>query len=57
MAEKDAGLGTNMRRKRGRPRRTWRENIQLEMEWRNLQYGDWENRKEWRAGCGKRRQL
>ena len=47
----------NRRRKRGRPRRAWRENIQLEMEWRNLQYGDWENRKEWRAGCGKRRQL
>jgi len=47
----------NRRRKRGRPRRAWRENIQLEMEWRNLQHGDWENRKEWRAGCGKRRQL
>jgi len=45
------------RRKRGRPRRTWRENIHVEMEWRHLQHGDWENRKGWLAGCGKRQQL
>ena len=47
----------NRRRKRGRPRRDWRENIHLKMEWRNLQPGDWENRKAWQAGCGKQRQL
>ena len=47
----------NRRRKRGRPRRDWRENIHLEMERRNLRPGDWENRKAWQAGCGKRRQL
>jgi len=47
----------NRRRKRGRPRRAWRENIQTEMEWRDLHSGDWENRKLWNAGCGKRRQL
>jgi len=45
------------RRKSGRPRRTWRENIHVEMERRHLQHGDWENRKGWLAGCGKRRQL
>ena len=45
------------RRERGRPRRIWRENIHVEMEWRHLQNGDWENRKGWLAGCGKRRQL
>jgi len=45
------------RRKRGSPRRTWRENIYEEMKWRHLQHGDWENRKAWLAGCGKRRQL
>jgi len=44
-------------KKRGRPRRAWRENIQTEMEWRDLHSGDWENRKLWKAGCGKRRQL
>jgi len=42
------------RGKRGRPRRTWRENIHVEMEWRHLQYGDWDNRKVWQAGCSKR---
>jgi len=47
----------NRRRKRGRPRRDLRENIHLEMERRNLRPGDWENRKTWQAGCGKRRQL
>jgi len=45
------------RRKRGRPRGTWRENVHVEMEWRHLQHGDWENRKVWLARCGKRRQL
>ena len=45
------------RRKRGSPRRTWRENIHAEMKWRHLQHGDWENRKGWLAGCCKRRQL
>ena len=29
----------NRRRKRGRPRTAWRENIQLEMEWRNCNTG------------------
>jgi hypothetical protein len=48
---------SNRRRKTGRPRRAWRENIKAEMAWRDLQHGDWENRKAWQAGCGKRRQL
>jgi len=47
----------NRRRKRGRPRIAWRENIQTEMEWRDLHSGDWENRKLWNAGYGTRRQL
>jgi hypothetical protein len=47
----------NRTRKRGRPRRAWRENIKEEMAWRDLQHGDWENRKAWQAGCGKWRQL
>jgi len=45
------------RRKRGKPRRTWKENIHVEMERRHLQHGDWENRKGWLAGSSKRQQL
>src|SRR5215510_2607107 len=40
----------NRRRKRGRPRRAWRENIHAEMEWRHLRHGDWEEGKAWQAG-------
>jgi hypothetical protein len=38
----------NRRRKRGRPRRAWRENIQEEMAWRDLRHGDWEIEKHGR---------
>lgn len=43
------------RRKRGRPRRSWREGIDSEMKNRNLQEGEWEDREQWRLGIGRRR--
>jgi len=41
---------SDRRRKRGRPRRTWRENKHVEMEQRQLKHRDCENRKGWLAG-------
>lgn len=47
------------RRKRGRPRRSWRDEIDDDMERRNLEDGDWENREEWKLWLreGRQRQL
>ena len=45
------------RRKRGRPRKTWREGVQAAMETRNLEPDQWTNREEWSLVSGRRRQL
>jgi hypothetical protein len=44
------------RRKRGRPRKTWMEEVQAAMTARNLEQDQWRNREEWRLVCGRRRQ-
>lgn len=43
------------RRRRGRPRKSWREGIDKEMEERGLEEGQWNSRSEWRLGIGRRR--
>ncbi|XP_044766420.1 uncharacterized protein LOC123322542 [Coccinella septempunctata] len=45
------------RRKRGRPKKTWFEGIEKAMSERNLHPGDWQDRKAWRLGTGRRRTL
>ena len=45
------------RRKRGRPRKTWMEEVQAAMISRNLEPDQWRNREEWRLVSGRRRQL
>jgi hypothetical protein len=35
------------RRKRGRPRKTWKEGVQVAMTTRNLEPDQWRNREEW----------
>jgi len=45
------------RRKRGRPRKTWMEGVQVAMTTRKLEPGKWRNREEWRLVSGRRRQL
>ncbi|XP_045474961.1 uncharacterized protein LOC123680887 [Harmonia axyridis] len=45
------------RRKRGRPRRSWRQEVDCALEDRGLQPDDWNDCKRWRLGCEKRRQL
>jgi hypothetical protein len=45
------------RRKRGHPRKTWNEGVQAAMKTRHLEADQCLNRKEWRLGSGRRRQL
>ncbi|XP_046674870.1 uncharacterized protein LOC124363653 [Homalodisca vitripennis] len=42
------------RRKRGRPRETWKQGISKAMSERNLGPGDWNDREEWKLGIGRR---
>ena len=45
------------RRKRGCPRKTWKEGVQAAMTTRNLETDQWRNREEWRLVSERRRQL
>jgi len=45
------------RRKRGRPRKTWMEGVQVAMTTRNLEPDQRRNREEWRLVSGRRQQL
>ncbi|KAG8332258.1 hypothetical protein J6590_024452 [Homalodisca vitripennis] len=42
------------RGKRGHPRETWKQGISKAMSERNLGPGDWNDRKEWKLGIGRR---
>jgi hypothetical protein len=42
------------RRARGRPKKNWMEGIRKAMNERNLQEGQWEDRKQWNPGVGQR---
>jgi len=44
------------RKKRGRPRRTWKDGIYTAMSERDLKVGEWNNRKQWNVEVGRRRQ-
>jgi hypothetical protein len=43
------------RRARGRPKKNWVEEIKTAMHERNLNEGQWEDRKQWSLGVGQRR--
>ena len=43
------------RRARGRPEKNWMEGIRKAMNERNLNEGEWEDRKQWSLGVGQRR--
>lgn len=45
------------RRKRGRPRRSWREGVDEEVQKLRLEEGAWRDREGWRLGIGRRRTL
>ena len=42
------------KRARGRPKKNWMEGIRKAMNERNLQEGQWEDRKQWNLGVGQR---
>jgi hypothetical protein len=44
------------RKKRGRPRRTWKEGTYTAMKERHLRMGEWNNRRQWSMAAGRRRQ-
>jgi hypothetical protein len=44
------------KRARGRPKKNWMEGIKKAMNERNLNEGQWEDRKRWSLGVGQRRQ-
>lgn len=44
------------RRKRGRPPRSWYQDIHDAMAARDLQEGDWQDKRKWKSGSEKRRQ-
>jgi hypothetical protein len=43
------------RRARGRPKKNWMEGIKKAVHERNLNEGQWEDRKQWNLGVGQRR--
>jgi len=43
------------KRARGRPKKIWMEGIRKAMNERNLNEGQWEDRKQWSLGVGHRR--
>ena len=44
------------RKKRGRPRRTWKDGICTAINERDLRMGEWNNRRQWNMKVGRRRQ-
>ena len=44
------------RKKRGRPRRTWKDGIFTAMNERDLRLGEWNDRRRWNMAAGRRRQ-
>ena len=45
------------RKKRGRPRRTWKDGIYTAMNERDLRMGEQNNRRQWNVKVGRRRQM
>ena len=44
------------RKKRDRPRRTWKDGMYIAMSERDLTIGEWNNRMQWSVEVGRRRQ-
>jgi hypothetical protein len=47
---------TERSKKRGRPRRTWKDEIYTAMNERDLRMGEWSNRRQWGMPVERRRQ-
>jgi hypothetical protein len=49
-------LKPERRKKRDRPRRTWKDGIYTAMNERDLRMGEWNNQRQWNMKVGRRRQ-
>ncbi|PSN49421.1 hypothetical protein C0J52_23133 [Blattella germanica] len=45
------------RKKRGRPRLSWNDNVRQTMDDRQMTDEDWQDRERWKRGCGRRRMV
>jgi hypothetical protein len=52
---KDAFVKVELPQEGGRPKKNWMEGIKKTMNERNLNEGQWEDRKRWSLGVGQRR--
>jgi hypothetical protein len=50
-------LMPKQKRARGRAKKNWMEGIRKAMNGRNLNEGQWEDRKQWSLGVGQRRKI
>jgi hypothetical protein len=48
-------VDAKQKRARGRPKKNWMEGVRKVMNERNLNEGQWEDRKQWRQSVGQRR--
>jgi hypothetical protein len=46
---------SKQKRARGKPKKNWMEGIKKDMNERNLNEGQWEDRKQWSLGVGQHR--
>jgi len=53
-AQNSTEVDAKQKRARGRPKKNWMERIKV-MNERNLNEGQWEDRKQWSLGVGQRR--
>jgi len=54
-AQNGIEVDAKQKRARGRPKKNWVEGIKKAMKQRNLNEGQWEDRKQWSLGVGQRR--
>jgi hypothetical protein len=45
-----------LRKKRGRPRKTWKDGIYTAVSERDLRMGEWNSSRQWNVAVGRRRQ-
>jgi len=55
IAQNSIEVGARTKRARGKPKKNWMEGIKKDINKRNLNEGQWEDRKQWSLGVGQRR--
>jgi hypothetical protein len=55
IAQNSIEVDDKKKRARGRPKKNWMEGIKKAINEKNLNEGQWEDRKQWNLGVGQRR--